>query len=72
MSAATADNVIAFPTRSADRLLTLTELGERIGFSERWLRYRLKEGMPARRWGSRLRFDAPEVERWLEARYAKA
>jgi predicted DNA-binding transcriptional regulator AlpA len=66
--------VIQFPSerRQASRLLTLTELREHFGYSERWFRYRLAEGLPARRWGGRLRFDAVEVERWLEARYGKA
>jgi hypothetical protein len=40
--------------------------------SERWLRYRIAEGMPTHRYGSRLRFDPVEVEAWLEGRYGAA
>ncbi|HEY3944482.1 MAG TPA: hypothetical protein VGL78_04580 [Solirubrobacteraceae bacterium] len=63
--------VLRFPTerRHAPRLITLHELCEQYGFSERWFRYRLAEGMPAHRWGRRLRFDPVEVEEWMEARY---
>lgn len=55
--------------RGAKRLLPLSEIIERFGYSERWWRYRLQEGLPCRRWGGRLRFDPSEVERWLEERY---
>lgn len=59
---ATAD-VIRFPVerRQAPRLVPLSELKGRLGYSERWWRYRLKEGMP-RRSGSQLRFPQSEVE----------
>ena len=63
-------NVIQFPTerRQPERLLTAHELCHVLGFSERWLRYRVAEGMPARRWGKRLRFSLAEVSRWLDER----
>lgn len=63
--------LIRFPIerRQPQRLVPLGELAERFGYSERWWRYRIKEGLPSRRWGGRLRFDPVEVERWLEARY---
>jgi predicted DNA-binding transcriptional regulator AlpA len=63
--------ILAFPQdrRRPARLVTLRELADHVGFSERWVRYRVGEGMPCRRWGGRLRFDTIEVERWLEARY---
>jgi hypothetical protein len=36
--------------------------------SERWWRYQIAAGLPAHRFGRRaLRFDAVEVEAWLEA-----
>ena len=56
--------------RTTPRLVTITELIDLYGYSERWWRYRISEGMPARRWGKRLRFNPAEVERWLEERYA--
>jgi hypothetical protein len=37
--------------------------------SERWLRYRVAEGMPTKRFGARLRFDVEEVQNWIEERY---
>jgi hypothetical protein len=48
------------------RLVALSELQERFGFSTRWWRYRISEGMPSHRWGGGLRFDPDEVQRWLE------
>jgi len=63
--------LIAFPTHRhrATRLVPLVELIERYGFSERWWRYRLAEGLPRRQWGRQLRFDLVEVEHWMEERY---
>jgi len=46
----------------AHRLVSLSELQERFGFSERWWRYRIAEGLPARKWIGGLRFDPDEVE----------
>jgi len=62
--------VIRFPTerRQARRLVPMAELVEHFSFSTRFFRYRIKEGMPAHRFGNRLRFDLAEVEAWLEAR----
>jgi hypothetical protein len=51
----------------ARRLVSLFELRERFGFSERWWRYRIAEGMPTRKWVGGLRFDPDEVEAWLES-----
>jgi len=64
--------VIAFPThrRRPERLLTLTELRDTYGRSERWWRYRIAEGLPVVRWGGTLRFRASEVEAWMGERYA--
>jgi hypothetical protein len=62
--------VLPFPgpgDRGRRRLVTLGELIARYGFSERWWRYRVAEGMPVHRFGRRaLRFDPVEVERWME------
>ena len=62
--------VIRFPVerRHPPRLLTLRELQELFGYSERWWRYRCAEGLPTRRWGKRLRFDPEEVRAWLDER----
>jgi hypothetical protein len=70
MSAETAQ-IIRFPMerRHAHRLVPLAGLQERFGYSERWWRYRIAEGMPGHRWGSRLRFNPTEVEAWLDERY---
>ncbi len=63
-------NLVRFPTKRTRprRLLPLAELQERFGFSERWWRYRVAEGLPCHRWGGGLRFDPGEVEAWLDAR----
>jgi predicted DNA-binding transcriptional regulator AlpA len=51
-------------------LVPLTEIIRLYGGSESWWRKRIAEGLPARRWGRRLRFSPSEVEEWLDARYA--
>ena len=63
--------VIPFPLqrRRSPRLVSLPVVCRHFGFSERWFRYRLAEGMPAYRYGRRLRFDLDEVREWLEERY---
>ena len=61
--------LIRFPVerRQPRRLVPLGELIDCYGFSERWWRYRVAEGMPAHRFGRRaLRFDPVEVEAWME------
>ncbi len=64
--------VIAFPQhrREPEPLLTLRQLAARCQRSERWLRYRLAEGMPSHRWGGGHRFRFSEVEAWMGERYA--
>jgi predicted DNA-binding transcriptional regulator AlpA len=63
--------VLPFPgdRRQARRLVSLVELMDLYGYSERWWRYRLKDGLPKHPWGGRLRFDPSEVEAWMEERY---
>jgi predicted DNA-binding transcriptional regulator AlpA len=56
--------------REPEPLLKMRDLIERFGFSDRWWRYRLAEGMPAHRWGGQWRFKASEVEAWMEQRDA--
>lgn len=65
-------NVVRFPVEKTQprRLVALAELMERFGFSERWWRYRIAEGMPCHRWGGGLRFDRDEVAAWLDDRFS--
>ena len=60
--------VIQFPTRERERLLKVSDLVRMYGFSERWWRYRIAEGLPRHRWGGQYRFYASEVEAWIERR----
>jgi predicted DNA-binding transcriptional regulator AlpA len=63
--------LIRFPLerRQPRRLVSLAELIELYGMSERWWRYQIAEGLPHRRFGRRaLRFDPLEVESWMETR----
>ena len=66
-------SVVRFPSERTRprRLLPLSELRERFGFSERWWRYRIAEGLPCHRWGGGLRFDPDEVVAWLDLRADK-
>jgi hypothetical protein len=60
--------ILRFPVERTvpARLLTLSELMERFGFSERWWRYRIAAGLPCHRWGGGLRFNPAEVQVWLD------
>lgn len=62
-------SVLRFPVerRQPRRLVTLRELQEQFGMSERWWRYQRANGLPVHKWGSRLRFDPDEVVEWLDA-----
>jgi len=42
------------------------QLAAHLGFSARWVDYRVSEGMPSHTFGKRRRFRISEVERWLE------
>lgn len=46
--------------------LTLAQLADHLQVSERWLKYRIKEGMPSALIANRRKFRASEVEGWLE------
>lgn len=64
--------VIPFPQRpGAERALTVRELAETLGMSERWIAYRRQEGMPSLIYGRSRRFRLSEVEAWLQTRYPK-
>jgi excisionase family DNA binding protein len=47
---------------------TKKEIAELLGFSVRWVEYRVVEGMPHKVFGGRLRFQRSVVEAWLEQR----
>lgn len=63
--------VIRFPVerRQPRRLVPLRELIDLYGFSERWWRYRMKDGLPRHKWVGGVRFDPVEVEHWMKERY---
>lgn len=64
-----AAQVIQFPKRPGmERMLTAAELAEVLGMSERWIAYRVKDGMPSLPLGRSRRFRLSQVERWLEER----
>lgn len=44
------------------------DLAATLGFSVRWVEYRVGEGMPHKVFGGRLRFQRSAVECWLEGR----
>jgi excisionase family DNA binding protein len=68
MSTQTA-TIIQFPQRPGfERSLTAQELAEALGMSERWIAYRVREGMPSHRYGRARRFRLSEVEAWLQRR----
>lgn len=52
--------------RGREPWCTKQELAEHLGFSLRWVELRVREGMPARRMGQRLRFQISAVEAWLD------
>jgi predicted DNA-binding transcriptional regulator AlpA len=51
-----------------ERWLTKQQIAHILGFSARWIEYRVAEDMPCRRMGGRLRFQRSVVERWLADR----
>ncbi len=59
-------------TEQTERRLTLAELAAHLSMSERWIQYRLKEGLPHLRYGRSLRFIASDVDAWLARRYDDA
>jgi len=56
--------------RGREPWCTKQELAEHLGFSVRWVELRIREGMPARRMGRRLRFQVSAVETWLDEQQA--
>lgn len=61
--------IIEFPHRAGfERNLTAGELAQVLGMSERWIAYRVKEGMPSYRYGRARRFRLSEVQAWVQRR----
>jgi hypothetical protein len=52
--------------RGREPWCTKQELADHLGFSVRWVELRVRDGMPARRMGRRLRFQVGAVEAWLD------
>lgn len=48
--------------------LSKPQLAAHYAFSTRWVELRVREGMPARRIGGRLRFRVSDTDAWLEGR----
>ena len=48
------------------------EIAHALGFSVRWVEYRVREEMPHKIIGGRLRFQRSVVEAWLDQRERKA
>lgn len=48
--------------------LSKKQIADALGFSVRWIEYRVQEGMPHKTIGGRLRFQRSTVEAWLDAR----
>jgi hypothetical protein len=48
------------------------ELAEHLGFSVRWVEYRIAEGLPHRVFGGRIRVQPSAAMAWLETRERSA
>ena len=48
--------------------LTKQQMAAHLGFSVRWLEYRVAAGIPHDRFGGRVRFQRSAVELWLRGR----
>jgi hypothetical protein len=57
--------------RGLEPWCTKQELAYHLGFSVRWVELRVREGMPARRMGRRLRFQISAVEDWLDEQHQR-
>lgn len=45
--------------------MTKRQIADVLGFSVRWVEYRVRDGMPHEVFGGRLRFQRSAVEAWL-------
>jgi excisionase family DNA binding protein len=67
----TGARIFQFPARrTLEGWLTKQQLAAHLGYSTRWVEYRIHEGMPHERFGRRMRFRASEVEAWLKGEHA--
>lgn len=55
------------PTANAEPLTTKKELARRLNISERWIEYRMADGLPHYRMGSAVRFETAAVLNWIAA-----
>jgi len=62
------DRVLAFGPIHHEPLLTKEQLAAAIGFSKRWIDYRVREGMPFVPARGQKRFRLSEVLAWLRER----
>lgn len=62
---------LEWQTTSGEPWLNKTELAQTLRFSVRWVEYRVREGMPHKVIGGRLRFQRSVVEAWLDSREEK-
>lgn len=54
-------------TAFAEPLTTKKELARRLNISERWIEYRMADGLPHYRMGSAVRFEPSAVLNWITA-----
>ena len=52
--------------------VSLKQMGQLLGYGERWMRYRVAEGMPCEKVEGELRFIPSEVRGWLSEREGAA
>lgn len=50
-----------------EHMITKRDLAAKLSMSERWIEYRMTEGMPHIRMGNRVRFQFANVLHWLTA-----
>jgi excisionase family DNA binding protein len=68
-SAHSGGKLIPFPAvRRDEQWLTKRQLADYLGYSTRWVEYRVREGLPNTWMGNQRRFRISEVEGWLAAR----
>lgn len=63
-------HVIKFPQRGWEPWVTKQQLANHLGYTTRWVEYRITEGLPFEQFCSRKRFRITEVEQWLRERSA--
>jgi excisionase family DNA binding protein len=48
-----------------DPMITKRDLAERLGISQRWIEYRMTDGLPFVRMGRAVRFQPTQVMSWI-------